>query len=97
MPIGEGEAVTAARAYAEGRNYALWREGSVRTLRVVVEGLDCWRVTADDALRPDQTWMDEEFDGGQSYLVDAFTGECIGTVAFGRYYLFRRGPDGQIR
>jgi len=86
MPIGEAEAVAAARAFADRRGYPAWREGSVRTLRVVVQGNDCWRVMADDAPRPGETWMDEEIDGGQSYLVD-LTGKCIGVGLLNGYSL----------
>lgn len=83
----------AARAYADGRNYPVWREGSVRTVRRVVEGHDCWYVMADDALRPGQTWLDEEIDGGQSYLVDVATGECVGIGLLNGYRLFQPRRD----
>lgn len=94
MTITEDEAIAAARAYADRKQHLAWREGSVRTMRVVVKGYDCWRVMADDAPRPGDTWLDEElFDGGQSYLVDVTTGECIGI--WGLYpYLFRSEPRG---
>lgn len=90
MPIGEAQAIAAARAYADSRAHPVWREGSVRTNLVVVQGHNCWRVTAADALRPDQTWLDEEMDGGQSYLIDVTTGECIGIGLLNGYSLFRR-------
>lgn len=91
MPIiGEAAAVAAARAYADGRRHPAWREGSVRATRIVVQGYDCWRVMADDAPRPGEPWMDEElYDGGQSYLVDVSTGDCIGVGLLNGYSLFR--------
>lgn len=93
--IAEIEAVAAARAYADGRSHSAWREGSVRTMRVVVEGHDCWRVTADDAPKLGESWLDEElYDGGQSYLVDATTGKCIGVGLLNGYSLFRSERDG---
>ena len=89
MPIiVEAEAVGAARAYADGRGYASWREGSVQAVRLIVAGRDCWRVTADDAPRPGASWLDDEVDGSQSYLVDANTGECIGIGLLNGYSLF---------
>ena len=78
MPIGEAEAIAAARSYAEGQGRPAWREGSVRAARVVVQGCDCWRVTAHDAPQPADTWMDEEVDGGR----------CIGVGLLNGYRLF---------
>lgn len=88
--VAEEEAVLAARAYADSRSYPAWREGSVRTIRIVVEGHDCWCVTADDAPKPSDSWLDEVlYDGGQSYLVDVTTAECIGVGLLNGYNLFR--------
>lgn len=89
--ITEAQAIAAARAYAASKECPAWREGSLLTERFVIEGIDCWRVSADDAPQPGDTWLDEEIDGGQSYLVDANTGECIGTYGL-HYHLFRPRP-----
>ena len=67
-------------------------------MRVVVEGLDCWRLIADDQPRPGDSWIDEElYDGGQSYLVNVVTGECIGVGLLNGYRLFRPKRDGHPR
>lgn len=89
MPIiAEAEAIAAARAYADGRAYPAWLDASVRTARVVVEGRDCWRVAARDAPRDGEPDWFDVYDGGQSYLVDVSTGECIGVGLLNGYRLF---------
>lgn len=46
--------------------------------RAEVGGRDLWRVTADDALAAGEPDWSFQSDGGQSYLVDAETGKCVG-------------------
>lgn len=88
MPIGEVEAVAAARGFADLKGQPAWRDGSVRIDRVVVGGHDCWRVSADDTPPPGEPDWYFEYDGGQSYLVEIDSGECIGVGLINGHTLF---------
>lgn len=78
MTTSADDAVRAARAWADGRGRPAWRDGSASVERSEVAGQDVWRVTADDAPAEGEPDWSFEFDGGQSYLIDAETGECVG-------------------
>lgn len=88
MPVTEESAVAAARAYAAGRGYPAWRDGSVATRRETVRGHDCWVVTARDVPAPGEPDWFDVFDAGQSYLVDVASGECIGAGKTNGWTLF---------
>lgn len=88
MPISEAEAVAAAREFADRKTRPVWREGSVRVDRVVVGGHECWRVRADDVPPPGEPDWFFEYDGGQSYLVDVDSGDCIGVGLINGHTLF---------
>jgi hypothetical protein len=52
-----------------------------------------WRVTAEDAPADGEPDWSFEFDGGQSYLIDAETGECVGVSLLNGDMLFGTAKD----
>ncbi len=88
MPIGEADAVAAARAFADRKGRPAWRKESVRLSRLVVRGHECWQVTADDVPPPGEPDWFFEYDGGQSYLIGIESGECIGVGLINGNMLF---------
>jgi len=88
VTISADDAVRAARAYADGRDRPAWKTGSVSVRRAELDGRNLWRVAADDVPADGEPDWSFEFDGGQSYLVDAETGECVGVGLLNRDMLF---------
>ena len=93
MTVSADDAVRAARAYADGRGRPAWKTGSVSVRRAELDGRNLWRVAADDEPADGEPDWSFEFDGGQSYLVDAETGECVGVGLLNGDMLFGAAKD----
>lgn len=88
------QAIAAARSYADERRYAAWRAGTVHATRLLVGDRDCWKVVADDLpTAGEDNWLEQEFDGGQAYLIDSVTGGCVGIGLLNGYRMFDGSVD----